>query len=353
MSPKSSPWDPYRFTSHPSVRRAVLWPVAIAVAAWPGRALAGPADTDEPLIDPRAELDPRLDLPEPPLGARLPSPLRAPLWVAVSATAVERTEGKSLFGAMLLLGIPLDRIGTHDRGPAIAEGPAPPPPPLPKGAPSPPPPPPPPLKPVVQPKLDVAPRPGAPKLPAVDAPPPLRIPVRVTPEVARAAVAAALHRAHLAEPDTHLVSMVTRVRNAAILPELRVRALREVDQGQTLSPTEYDPTRTTQTGGISLWIEARATWRLDRIVFADEEVSIERLAHTRAEARAKLTARVLKLLFEWQRALALADNPAASPEENLTARLKALEAEAELEVLTDGWLGRWRAEHAPATTDGP
>jgi hypothetical protein len=352
MSPKFAPWDPQRFISHPSVRRAALWPVALAIAAWPARALAGPADTDEPLIDPRMELDPRLDLPEPPMQPRLPSPLHAPLWVAVSGTAVERTEGKSLFGAMLLLGIPLDRIATHDRGgPAIAEGPSPPPPPAPppRGAPSPVAP----LKPVPQPKLDVAPRPASLKLPSVDAPPPLRIPVRVTPEVARAVVAAALHRAHLAEPDRHLASMVTRVRNAAILPELRIRALREVDQGQTLSPTDYDPSRTTATGGISLWIEARATWRLDRIVFADEEVAIERLAHTRAEARAKLTARVLKLLFEWQRALALADNPAASPEENLTARLKALEAAAELDVLTDGWLGRWREEHAATTTDEP
>ena len=50
---------------------------------------------------------------------------------------------------------------------------------------------------------------------------------------------------------------------------------------------------------------------------------------------------------------ALADNPAASPEENLTARLKALETAAELDVLTDGWLERWRAEHAAANKDPP
>jgi hypothetical protein len=52
---------------------------------------------------------------------------------------------------------------------------------------------------------------------------------------------------------------------------------------------------------------------------------------------------VLKLLFEWQRAVALADNPAASPEENLTARLKALEAEAEIDLLTGGWFVKWKA----------
>jgi hypothetical protein len=346
MSQQLSSWQPHRFISRPSVLRASLWPwpIALALAAWPARASAGPADAEEPMINPWTELDPRLDLPEPPLGARLASPLRAPIWVSVSATDVLRTVGKSDFGAMLLLGIPLDRITVHDRTPVFAEGPAPPPATAPPS---------PPLKPPVQPKLDVPPPSTSQKLPPADALPPLRIPVKVTSEVARAAVAAALHHAHLADPDTHIAAMATRVRNAAILPELRIRALREVDQGQTLSPTEYDPTRTTATGGISLWLEARATWRLDRILFADEEVALERLAHTRAEARAKLTARVLKLLFEWQRALALADNPAASPEENLTARLKAMEAAAEIDVLTDGWLARWRADHAAATRDPP
>jgi hypothetical protein len=340
MSPKSAS----RLTSPSSFRRAARWPVAIALAAWPARALAGPAEADEPLLDPRMELDPRLDLPEPPASARVASPLHAPFWIALDASVVQRTVGKNVLGAMVLLGIPFDRLAAHDRQ-AIAEGPAPAPPPAPASTA---PPAAPPLKPPQQPKLEGPPA-AAPKLrpaPPADAPP-LRIPVVVTPEAARAAVAAALRRAHLAEPDRELANMVARVRNAAILPELRIRALREVDQGQALSPTEYDPTRTTATGGIILWLEARATWRLDRIVFADEEVAIARLAHARAEARAKLTARVLKLLFEWQRALALADNPAASPEENLTARLKALEAEAELDVLTDGWPARWRADHAP------
>ena len=37
----------------------------------------------------------------------------------------------------------------------------------------------------------------------------------------------------------------------------------------------------------------------------------------------------------------------------IEARLDALETAAELDVLTDGWLGRWRAEHAAATQDPP
>lgn len=190
------------------------------------------------------------------------------------------------------------------------------------------------------------PPPPAPKLPPAPAsalPPPLRIPVVVTSQAARAAVDAALRRAHLADPDARLDAMASRARAAAALPELRLRALRSVDQGQTLSPTEYDPVRTTATGGSSVWMEARATWRLDRLVFADEEVALERMRHERAEAQARVVTRVLKLLFEWQRALAMADNPAGSPEEQLASRLKALEAEAELDLMTDRWFSRWRA----------
>ncbi|MEO7327744.1 MAG: hypothetical protein ABI193_04155, partial [Minicystis sp.] len=63
----------------------------------------------------------------------------------------------------------------------------------------------------------------------------------------------------------------------------------------------------------------------------------------RAEQQGRLSARVLEKLFLWQRATALADDPAASPEENLAARLHAIEGEAELDLLTGGWFSAWRA----------
>jgi hypothetical protein len=110
-----------------------------------------------------------------------------------------------------------------------------------------------------------------------------------------------------------------------------------------LSPTEYDPARITASGGVSLWLEARATWRLDRLVFADEEVALERTRSQREEAQAKLTERVLDLLFTWQRALVREADAAASPEEHLSATLKKIEAEVELDILTAGWFTRWRA----------
>jgi hypothetical protein len=167
--------------------------------------------------------------------------------------------------------------------------------------------------------------------------------LEVTTAAARAAVQAALQRAKLVDPDTRIDALASRARSSALLPELRLRASRSVDEGQTLSPTEYDPARITASGGVSLWLEARATWRLDRLVFADEEVALERARSQRAEAQARLIERVLDRLFAWQRALAGEADDKASPEERAQAALKRIEAEVELDILTAGWFTRWRA----------
>ena len=106
-----------------------------------------------------------------------------------------------------------------------------------------------------------------------------------------------------------------RVEGARVGALARAAAARDAarDQTQALSPTEYDPGRVTASGGASFWLEARATWRLDRLVFADDEVALERVRDERAAARQKLVDRVLDLLFAWQRALAVRDDPAGDP----------------------------------------
>jgi hypothetical protein len=166
--------------------------------------------------------------------------------------------------------------------------------------------------------------------------------VIVTPEMARAAVAAALEHAGLAERAARVERVASRARSSSLLPELRLRVTRLVDESQSLAPTEYDPGRITASGGSSLWLEARATWRLDRLVFADEEVALERLREERAQVRDKLAQRVLELLFAWQRARAAEGDPTRLPEESARAGLEAAEAEAAIDVVTGGWLSRRR-----------
>lgn len=190
------------------------------------------------------------------------------------------------------------------------------------------------------------------KLPPATREPPIPIPIILSADVARTMVDAALKRAKLHDPEAHVRALAVRARVSAALPELRLRVSRGVDQGRSLVPTEYDPDRVTATGGTSLWIEGRATWRLDRLVFAEEEATFERLRRDLAAARAKLTAEVLRALFTWQKALASSHIPNASPEELLRARLKVIEAEVELDVMTGGAFGKWRKE-APAAPPKP
>jgi hypothetical protein len=155
--------------------------------------------------------------------------------------------------------------------------------------------------------------------------------------LARDAVKAALRAHDVPERRSELDGLKTRARLSAAFPELRLRAFRSIDESQKLAPTLDDPERYTLTGGNDLVLEASATWKLNRLVFADEEIPIERLVLERERNAERLSERVLERLFDWHRALsglARADSKARGKLE-----LERLEAEVELDVLTGGWFG--------------
>ncbi|WP_437710772.1 hypothetical protein WMF45_37690 [Sorangium sp. So ce448] len=319
--------------NHRSITSSALFLLgALACALFTRQARAElPLDDEPTALDPRVD---RLDTAPHELWAASPGSAQ-PLWLAVEL-GIARLEGgeRSLTG-MLLASIPLERLsarpGALSPPSAVAEPAAP----RLKPAPATP------SSPRAAPELEL-PEPPPPAQPA-EAEPPLPLPVRVTPAMARAIVEAALRRSRLLDPEARIDAIASRARTSSLFPELRLRVSRLVDEAESLAPTEYDPARKTASGGTSLWLEARATWRLDRIVFADEEIALERLRRERAELQTKLTARVLELLFAWQRAVALAADPGQSPEEHRAATLAALEAEASLDLLTGGWMTRWRA----------
>src|SRR5690242_8947790 len=91
--------------------------------------------------------------------------------------------------------------------------------------------------------------------------------------------------------------MATRARWSAALPTLRLRALRLTSETASAVPTAYDPTRITSSGGASLWLEARASWALDRALFSEEEVRLARIARDIEAERGRLERRVLDLLW--------------------------------------------------------
>ncbi|KYF71367.1 hypothetical protein [Sorangium cellulosum] len=318
-------------TNHRSLHRSALFLLGALACALP----APQARADLPSDDEPTALDARMDrLDTAPHELWAASPGRAqPLWIAVQLGVARLERGERSVSGMLLASIPLERTSDRPRAPpspAVAEPEAPR------------------LKPAAEapgapraaPALEL---PEAPPAPPAEAEPQLPLPVRVTPAMARAAVEAALRQARLLDPGARIDALASRARTSSLLPELRLRVSRLVDEAENLAPTEYDPARRTASGGTSLWLEARATWRLDRLVFVDEEIALERLRRERTELQTKLTARVIELLFAWQRAVALAADPGRSPEEHRAATLEALEAEASLDLLTGGWMTRWRA----------
>jgi hypothetical protein len=176
----------------------------------------------------------------------------------------------------------------------------------------------------------------------------------VTTDLARSCVKAAWRALGVAD-DARLDSLVSRARSSAVLPELRLRLARTIDESGRLTVTDADPDRYTAAGGATNWFEARVSFRLDRLLFADDEIPLERLRLDRSELRSRTAAKVLQALFEWQRAYALAQENGTTSDEHFAAVVRELEAAAILDVMTDGWFSRYRATSAAAlsTTNGP
>jgi hypothetical protein len=141
--------------------------------------------------------------------------------------------------------------------------------------------------------------------------------------------------------DEDLLSMSLRARTSAVLPEVSVRVSRGWDSSFRLLPTDTDPYRTQQVNGSSQWLEGRLSWKLDRALFSDEEIPVERLRIRRVEERSRIATRVLRELFEWQRASIMEQDPVLSSDEHLTAMIRRMEAEASLDVMTGGWFSGW------------
>lgn len=170
-----------------------------------------------------------------------------------------------------------------------------------------------------------------PPAPVSPPPPPLAA------EFVRATVRAALRAAGFDASTRRLDSLASRAKTSAALPDLRLRGGRATDTSLRLAPTADDPYRHTQSGGAELFLEVELTWRLQRLVFSEAELNVERLRRQRAQARARLVERVLALLFAWQRARVSLAAGTLDTEQQTAATLEQVQAEAALDVLTDGW----------------
>lgn len=178
----------------------------------------------------------------------------------------------------------------------------------------------------------------------------------VTPRLARATVEAAWRAAGLGNDDARLDAIVSRARWSAVLPETRLRATRYDDQ-RLYTESAADVNRLRDSAGANVGLEARLTWRFDRLLYAEDEPSFERMRLERHDARARVAGRVLEALFHWHRAwlevrwAQAASRDAREPpnrpsRDETEATLRVMEAEATLDVLTGGWFTASRPRFA-------
>jgi hypothetical protein len=156
-------------------------------------------------------------------------------------------------------------------------------------------------------------------------------------EFSRRACAVALGAAGVPAERRRVDSIATRARASAALPEVRLRAQRNTDQALRWAPTSDDPYRVTQADGAGTTLEASVTFRLDRLLFAREELNAERLRQQAGAEHLKLERRVLDALLELFRARELACSAAADADARGAALLRSAERFTELDVMTAGW----------------
>ena len=251
------------------------------------------------------------------LGAHTPSAdMHGGSWLSLVGFTRLLRSGRDDFGAIVVVGLALDRIAT---GPVHHADE------IPKAAPPPPPPPPPPAPPA-QPRVDPIP-----------------------PRMARDCVAAALRTAGIGVDDRSLDALVSRARASAWLPETRMRAMRLwADANHVTTAATSDTASFYDSIGANLVLELRLTWRFERLLYSGDEPTIERVRLERQDARSRVATHVLEVLFAWQRArVAENDAPPASRELE-EAQLREAEEVATLDVLTGGWFS---ARTAPPSTE--
>lgn len=331
---------------HPSSLRAP-WPVLLSLlvfwALWlrPARALAEPwfgwgqSHAEDRYQNGDLDTEDLVDGTIVGRGQNGAQNVRTGTWLTLGGFFRKLETGQDDVGLLLILNVAFDKVAqgsVHDLGASsIADGTA-------KWRPLPAVPEPPPSAPAL---LPPSPAPVAtvpPSLPPVE-----RTRMVVTPSVARRAVAASWRTSGLGVDDARIDSMVARARASAALPEVRLRAMRVILDGSQAGVIPED-TSTYETAGADMWLEGRLTWRLDRLLYADDEPTLERVRLERQDARTRVAGKVLDALFQWQRAWFSVHADKPGTREATDAAMRLVEVEAGLDVMTGGWFGAWAAQ---------
>lgn len=150
---------------------------------------------------------------------------------------------------------------------------------------------------------------------------------------------AALRHAGLATPPGR--SWQRRARAAAALPTLTVQYDHRLDQGWTLAQEAGTADALRNDGQHQNTLRLRATWELDRLIYAPDELRAARASLDLADWRERILVEVTALYFERQRLLlqvSLAPTP-LDLERTIELTVRLREVEGLLEAMTG--LGMW------------
>jgi hypothetical protein len=135
-----------------------------------------------------------------------------------------------------------------------------------------------------------------------------------------------------------LDSLIHRSRMSGFVPEVRLRGVYGFDQTTSLEDAAgLYPGESTTRGGHDSLLEARLTFRLDRLILGDSESTLERQRTQLEEDQGKRIAQALSHLLEWKTAAARAADSRLLPEEQAEAAIDEETALAHLYLLTGGW----------------
>ncbi len=186
----------------------------------------------------------------------------------------------------------------------------------------------------------------APELPPPEPPPPEPPPPAVdmahldaalarlptTPSL-RATQEAALWRAGV--DSAAAARWLRRARVAAALPTLSVQYDHRMDRGWALDQAVGEADALRNDAGTQGVVRAKATWELDRLIYAPDELRAARAAIDTADLRARVLVEVTSLYFERQRLLLERElAPPADLETAIAAALRLREVEGLLAGLT-------------------
>ena len=135
---------------------------------------------------------------------------------------------------------------------------------------------------------------------------------------------------------------IRRARVAAALPTISVQVDHRLDQGWTLDREVGEADALRNDAGNQSVVRAKATWELDRLIYAPDELRAARAALDLADFRERVLVQVTQLYYERQRLLVERE---LAPPTDMSAAIAASLRLREVEGLLAGLTGLDFTQH--------